>query len=96
MPIGFDTFHNAGRQKVFRRSAIEDPLIRMGEIRKTRACAHVKTHGGLLCIDVKVVFSHREGFCHAFTLKQFDRLSDLFDCLVHSRWNFNLGTFKVG
>jgi hypothetical protein len=26
-------------------------------------------------------------------LKEFDRLSDLFDCLVDIRWNFNLSTF---
>ena len=27
------------------------------------------------------------------TLEQLDRVSDLFDCLVHTRWNFSLSTF---
>ncbi len=56
MPIGLDPLDNVGRQKVFCRGSIKDPFFRIGEIRKTRACTHVNAHGGLLYIDVEIVF----------------------------------------
>ena len=62
MTVRFDTFYDAGWQKVLFRSPTKDPLAGVGKIRKSRTIPHIKTYAGLPFVYVEIVFFHEPTF----------------------------------
>src|SRR5437899_5348173 len=59
MAVSCDAFHNAGRQKILRRSAIKDPIFSIGQIWETFVFAYIEANGGLFYIDIEIIFFHQ-------------------------------------